>query len=91
MCGRGGQHARAIRAPITGTAAPLPIKHLDRSLAWHVRRIQDTESSHLSETVIADPALFGGAVMRMCRDVGMQILGVALGPQQHRARQSETQ
>jgi hypothetical protein len=87
---RSGGHAKTVHALIPGAAAPLPIKHLKSNPGCLVLRIRGARSSHLFETVIAGPALFGRAVMRTRRDVEMEILGVTPVTRQQ-GGQSQTQ
>jgi hypothetical protein len=81
--GRGEGHTNAVRAAIPWPASPLPIKNLESVLAWDVLHIPGAKFSHLSETVVARPALLGGAVMRMGWDAAIELLGVTQAQQQH--------
>ena len=74
--GGGGNRTNAIRAAITWTASPLPVKNLDGVLAREIPHIPDAKTCNLFESVIARPALLGGAVMRIRWDVGMELLGI---------------
>ena len=84
--GGGGNRTNAIRAAITWTASPLPVKNLEGVLAREVLHIPDAKTSNLFESVVARPALLSGAVMRIRWDVGMELLGVTQARQQHPAR-----
>jgi hypothetical protein len=84
--GGGGNRTNAIRAAITWTASPLPVKNLDGVLAREVLHIPNAKTSDLFESVVARPALLSGAVMRIRWDVGMELLGVTQARQQHAAR-----
>jgi len=84
--GGGGNRTNAIRAAITCTASPLPVKNLDGALAREALRVPDAKTSDLFESVVARPALLGGAVVRIRWDVGMDLLGVTQARQRHPAR-----
>jgi hypothetical protein len=81
--GRGEGRTNAVRAAITWPASPLPIKNLESVLAWDVLHIPGAKSSDLSETVVARPALLGGAVMRIRWDVAIELLSMTQAQQHH--------
>jgi hypothetical protein len=61
----------------------LPVKNLDGVLAREILHIPDAKTGNLFESVVARPALLGGAVMRIHWDVRVEFLGVT------RARQED--
>jgi hypothetical protein len=89
VLGGGGNRTNAIRAVITWTASPLSVKNLDGVLIREILHVPNAKTGNLFESVVARPALLGGAVMRIRWNVGMQILGVTDARQRHPAHYSK--
>jgi hypothetical protein len=72
--GCSGSDAQTAHTLVTGTASPLPIEHLQRTLARQLADVRYAISSRLLEAIIASPSLLGGAVVRMSRDIAIRLL-----------------
>lgn len=83
MGGRDAGYAETPLAVIAGAAAPLAIiENLESAPARHLVSILHTKIRDLPEIIVAGPALFAGAVVRIRWQVAMGLLSIG-GSQPH--------